>query len=334
LREFLNKVSAFQTKRHVFKLRLREEVHTGGVIIINGTLKNLTPNQEFSLSPHISIDTANPFGSFDINGFPRSYYALEDSKESWYFRMESRPNPIILKPGEKIDYEIRLYPLKAGIYHVHSYFIRNDGHDGIARGETVQVTGSTMTTTGEVVGFYLPLSIGAASMIILSLKARKAANELGFGRIRKGIKMYFAVKASVEVIWLSGLLVWLIMVAYSVLQPFETRLISLVLITTILAAITVSSYITTISKAKLQNFLATITAAASAIFYFFLLFGVSFHFDLTAAAFGYFHNPLVVNPLFLVIAITTNAVVTALLLWKRKEDNITAKAANELTSRQ
>ena len=80
-----------------------QTVETGGVFKISGTLVSVVSSQEFRLSPYVSVDTGNPFYPLDLNGFPRLYYPLHDSTDSWYFRIESNlPNPIVLKPGEKL----------------------------------------------------------------------------------------------------------------------------------------------------------------------------------------------------------------------------------------
>lgn len=311
-----------------------QTVDTGHVIKIKGTLVSTILKHTFKLYPYVSVSTGQPFDSFDINGFPRLYYPFYDSEESWYFKIDSNlTNPVVLEPTQKINYEIRVYPLKAGTYHIHSYFISDEGIDRIGPGQTVQVSGNAMPTSGELIGFYLPLAIGAASLIVLILKARRTARNLGFGRIRRGIKIFFAVKSSIEAIWLTGLVVWVVTVAYHVLQPFETRLLSVIAMTGLIAAITVSGYITTVSKArKLQNSFAISLAIVSAIFYLFLLFGPLYY--LATPAFGYNRNPFHLDPLFLFISIFTNASVAGLLLWKRKESNISSLSTNELATRQ
>lgn len=319
-----------------------QTVDTGQAIKITGTVESTTLKRTFMLYPYVSVSTNSPFGSFDMNGFPRLYYPFYDSEESWYFKINSNlTSPVVLEPGQKINYEIRVYPLKAGIYHIHSYFISDEGIDRVGPGQTVQVNGSTVLTAGEVVAFYLPFAIGAVSLVVLVLRAKRTANELGFGKIRKGIKIFFAVKSSLEAVWLSGLAVWLVLAAYHVLQPFETRLINVIAIIAIISVLTVSSYIATISKARKLNSFAIGVAGASAIFYFLLYFGSPiqlfaspYYFALSTGAFGYNHDPLELDPLFLFIAILTNACVASLLLWKRKEGNIASKSMNELATRQ
>lgn len=251
-------------------------VDTGQVIHITGTLNSITLKQTFILSPYVSVSTTNPFGSFDLNGFPRLYYPFYFSEESWYFKIDSNlTNPVVLAPEQKINYEIRLYPLKAGMYHIHSYFISNEGIDRIGPGATIQVNNDDnnngsleiLPTFGEIIGFYLPLAIGAAGLIILIPVAKRNANDLGFGKIRKGIKIFFAAKSSIESIWISGLAVWLVTVAYPVLQPLETRLVSVIAVIAVIAAITAGGYIATLSKARrLQNSFAVSLSSASAVF--------------------------------------------------------------------
>ena len=225
--------------------------------------------------------------------------------------------------------------MKAGTYHIHSYFLGENGYDKVSSGAVVMVSGSTMPTTGEVTQFYLPLALGAAVMALFVLKARKTAKELGSGRIRKGIRLYFAVKCSLEIVWLTGLIFWIVLVAYPIIQPFETRVASVIAMTAIIASIAVSSCIAGVSKSKkLQNAFAIGTASASAIFYFLLLFGHSFQVDMSARAFGFYDNPFEIRPLFLLVAIIANVTVAVLALKKRKEALRAGKSFGEITSKQ
>jgi hypothetical protein len=326
----------FPYVRLEFEQFSNQKVDTGQVIKITGTVKSITSKPTFVLSPYVSVDTYQPFDSFDINGFPRLYYPLRDSEESWYFKIDSNlTNPVILEPGQTINYEIRVIPLKAGMYHIHSYFLSNEGIDRVGPGQTVQVNGSAMPTVGEIVGFYLPLAIGATTLIFFVPRARRTANELGLGKIRKGIKIFFAVESSLEAIWLSGLVAWLVLAAYHVLQPIETRLIGVIILIAVIGAITVGGFIIAGSKNKKhQNGFAVGLASASAIFYFLLQFGSPYYLGLSAAAFGYNHSPFELDPLFLLVAILTNANAAALLLWNRKEGDISSTSTNELATRQ
>ncbi|MGI0020671.1 MAG: hypothetical protein ACREAY_09405, partial [Nitrososphaera sp.] len=132
-----------------------------GVLTITGTIKNRYHDHELRLVRYVSVDArpSNPFGSFELNDLLLSYYPLYNAHASWYFKTEydNQPNIIIIKPREEIDYEIKAYPLKAGVYHVHSSFVFdyvNDGeyryYQSVGRGETVTVVGSHMMTAGEV----------------------------------------------------------------------------------------------------------------------------------------------------------------------------------------
>jgi len=298
-----------------------QRVETGQVIKITGAVQSITSKPTFVLSPYVSVDTDQPFDSYEVNGFPRLYYPLHDSEESWYFKIDSNlTNPVVLEPGKRIGYEIELIPLKAGVYHIHSFFLSNDGIDRVGPGQTVQVIGSTLPTLGEILGFYLPIAIGATTLIFFVPKARRTANEQGFGKIRKGINIFFAVESSLEALWLSGLVVWLVIAAYHVLQPFETRLIEVIILIALVGAITVCGLIIAASnKRKHQNAFAIGFACTIAIFYFLLQFGSPFYLGLSAAAFGYNHNPFELDPLFFLIATLTNANAAALLILHRKE---------------
>jgi hypothetical protein len=265
----------------------------------------------------------------------RAFYPLYNDPANWYFRVEYNvTTPIVLKPGEQLNYEIRAYPLKAGTYHIHTFLVSDDRltynkhmAQFIARGQTVVVTGSSMPTIGEVTQLYLPFTIGTATLSFLIIRARKIAKENQLGKVQKGIRIYFAAKAAIETVWISGLIFWLVIAAYSILYPLETRLLTVLSMITIIAVITTGSYAAVIAKSqKVQRVVAIATAGASAAFCFLLLFG-----DIDDGGFGYNRAQFDVNGLILLLAIIVNPIVVVLSLAKRKESH---KSKSEVPSRQ
>lgn len=258
--------------------------NNGGVITITGTLQNLDTQHAVKLIPYISVQSSNPFGFSYIPILLHSYYPIYEDPSSWYFRTESNlTTPFIIHPNEEVGYQIKVYPLKAGLYHIHSFFlsdiVRNNHYlDGVAAGQIVSVSGgSSLPTTGEIAQLYLPLAIGAAAIAFMVTKAIKITKEKGESRsnrmMRGGVRIYFAVKSSLETVWLAGLLSWLVLAAYPTLQPFaETRFVSLLTIIAIIAAITVGGYIAAIAKSRKIQSIAAIGAASATIIFYVLMF--------------------------------------------------------------
>jgi hypothetical protein len=307
------------------------------ILVIRGTLQSIV-NREITLSPYVSVSTSEPFRSSELQYLLRNFYPLYNDPANWYFRIEYNVStPIVLKPGEQVDYEIKAYPLKAGIYHIHTFLVSDDRYSYnkhlsqfVARGQTVVVTGSSVPTMGEITQLYLPFAIGAVTLSFLILGTRRIAKQNHLGKVRKGIRIYFAVKAAIETVWLWGILFWLAMAAYPILYPLETRLVSVLSMTAIIAAITAGSYFAAVAKSqKVQRVVAIATAGASAVFCFLLLFG-----DIDDGGFGYNRAQFDVNGLILLIAIIVNSIIAILALVKRSETHKSRRFTSEIPSRQ
>jgi hypothetical protein len=75
----------------------------------------------------------------------------------------------MLGPGETSNYEIRVQPLKEGVYHIHSYFKSGQGLSFTARGSTVAASGSDDVTAGEIREFYVPVAGSFAAIVVLAV---------------------------------------------------------------------------------------------------------------------------------------------------------------------
>jgi hypothetical protein len=106
----------------------RVAVNAGGsdgsdIIRITGSVRNVS-EQEFKVSPYVFVTPGQFVDSQGIRhggGASTFYYLVSEiypphrDTASWYFAVEhDLPNPLVLEPGGSAEYEIRLYPLKAG----------------------------------------------------------------------------------------------------------------------------------------------------------------------------------------------------------------------------
>lgn len=297
----------------------RNSIDMDDVLVIKGTLES-TVNREVELYPYVSVDPGRPNDRSDPSDWPRSAYPLYYDPASWYFRIEYNiSSPLVLQPGEELDYEIRAYSLKTGDYHVHTLLVSDEKYSYnrhllqfVGRGQTVLVAGPDMPpTTGETTQFYAPLAIGAAALFFLFMMARKVA-KADPGRIRIGVRYYFAAKASIETVWLSGILIWLASTAYAILYPLETRLFHVLGTTAIIAAIAAGSYVATIAKPRLQRMFAIGTAAASFAFYLLLPY-------IDTGGFGWFRGQFDVDYSIMTAALVVNGAALVLSLMPLKK---------------
>jgi hypothetical protein len=280
-----------------------------GVLQITGTLRSKYYHTELRVVPYVSIGPyeSNPFGSSDLNNLLRLFYPVYNDPVSWYFRVESNlTNPIVIKPGEELNYEIKVYPLKAGTYHVHSTFVYDYLSEGRYRfyqstgyGQSVTVAGPSTPTVGEIAQLIIPFSIGAILLPLTILKIRAAAGQESppsggnsRSKLRLGIRLYFAVKASLESVWLAGLLSWFVLVAYPAFHSIETRVIFMAGMIVIVAAIAAGGYIAAFARSiRVQTIFAIGTAVASILVYF-LLDVVSFYLFYNAGGIPFAYNLL------------------------------------------
>jgi hypothetical protein len=303
-------------------------IGTNDVLVIRGTLES-TVNREVELYPYISVDPGRPNDRSDPSDWPRSAYPLYYDPASWYFRIEYNiSSPLVLQPGEELDYEIRAYPLKTGNYHVHTLLVSDEKYSYnhhllqfVGRGQTVIVAGGNVQPTmGEIAQFYMPLAIGAAALSFLVMVARKMA-KADSGKIRKGVRYYFAAKASIETVWLSGIMIWLASAAYQILYSLETRLFHVLGTTAIIAAIAAGSYVAAIARPRLQRMFAVGAASVSFAFYLLLPY-------IDTGGFGWFRGQFDVNYSIMTAALIVNGAVLILSIMPRKEAKA-SKFANE-----
>jgi hypothetical protein len=182
---------------------------------------------------------------------------------------------------------------------------------------------------GEVTQLILPFAIGAIAIPVMVLKTRKAAKSDTRSRMREGIRLYFAVKASLEPSWLAGLLLWFFFAAYPAFHLLESRILSMIGMIALIAAITVSGYIAAIAKSKkTQNIFALGTAIASVVFYYLLNLisfyawvngGASYYDLLPTSGVGYNYNAFELNSLVSLIGFAANAVVAVMSALVRRE---------------
>lgn len=252
------------------------QVDTGGFITITGTVRNVS-EQQFELLPYILIDRTELIESDGTRrGQIPFYHSLltiiyppYKDPASWYFKVEhSLTSPFPLQSGDQVDFEIRAYPLKSGAYHVHSYFISDEGAF-IGRGQTIVVTGSASPTVGEISELYLPFAIGLAAAVVLILRAVLVSRK--HNRAERVVRIFFAAKSSFETVWLTGILFWLATASY--LVSLEARYTLVLLTSAALASITFGGYAASTIKSR-SHYLkfAVGTSIATAVFYFILTF--------------------------------------------------------------
>lgn len=248
----------------------------GGFITIRGTLvSNIM--REVEMSPYIVVTPSEAIDAQGVRHGVPPYHNLLNfiyppyrDQSSWYFRMEhSMPSSFVLGPGEGMDYEIRVYPLKAGSYHVHSYFVAKD-FAAIGRGQTIIVSGSSAPTAGEFMQLYLPFAIGVASLALLVLGIMRARAR---SAREKAARIYFAAKSSFETVWLAGILSWAAASPY--MYSIDTRFAFAAATAVALALVAAGGYSFAVARAR-QPMLAMATSIATAAFYSFLLFGEPF----------------------------------------------------------
>ena len=247
---------------------------------MTGTLASLA-TERIEMSPYIFVTLSEVIDANGVRQEVPPYYDLlafiyppYRDQSSWYFRVEHRlPSSIVLEPGERVDYEIRIYPLKAGAYHVHSFFL-SENFPRLGIGQTIIVTGSGAPTTGEITQLYLPLALGLASFAILMLRVMQISRKTSAHFTREKVaRVYFAAKSSFETVWLAGVLFWLAS-AMPYLPAIEARCAFVLSASAALAAIIVAGYASAIIMPKTRHLaFAMATSAITAAFYFALLFG-------------------------------------------------------------
>lgn len=291
-------------------------VDTDGFVTIKGTVVNRS-EQQFELSPYIFAQRTDVTFSGDswrgevppYEGPLRVVYPPYRDTSSWYFEVEhSLPSPLVLQSGDRVDFEIKVYPIKAGVYHIHSYFVAEKGAF-IGRGQTVVVGGSTAPTNGEIGQLYLPFALGVAAAAVLMPRAVSVSRKSS--RAERVARIFFAAKASFETIWLSGVLLWLSTTSY--FAPLEARYAFMLLATATLASITFGGYVASIARPRIRYMTFAVgTSAATAVFYFVLAFG---------NLFDAYKTPLfVIDGLVSLIAIIANVLMaTYVLILLRRE---------------
>ncbi|AIF83690.1 hypothetical protein NTE_01628 [Candidatus Nitrososphaera evergladensis SR1] len=252
----------------------------GGFIAVTGTLTSLA-TERIKVSPYIFVTPSEWVGANGVRHGTLPYYDLlafiyppYRDQSNWYFRVElnNLPSSIVLEPGEKVDYEIQIYPLKAGAYHVHSFFLsENFARSGL--GQTILVTGSSAPTTGEITQLYLPLVLGLTSFVILIIRIMQISRENAHLARERIARVYFAAKSSLETMWLAGVLFWLATAA-PYFPAIESRYAFALSASAVLAAIVIGGYVSAAAKQNARHLaFAIMTSAVSAAFCFALLFG-------------------------------------------------------------
>lgn len=303
-------------------------IDTDGFVTITGSLKSVS-EQQFKLSPYILVERADwvysegawrgqmpPFHDLLITTYP-PYRDVA----SWYFEVEhSLAGPITLQSGDQIDFEIRAYPLKSGIYHVHSYFISDEARFW-GRGQTIVVTGSAVPTAGEVTQLYLPFAIGLAAGTILILQAASVSRKQN--RLERTVRIFFAAKSSFETAWLSGVLFWLATTSY--ISSVETRFVLVLSALAVLASITFGGYAASIVKSRTRHLkFAVGTSVATAAFYFILTFSNTF---------DQYRVPQFTPDAFVsFVAVVVNALVATYLLIVQRRERGKVSPTNRIAS--
>lgn len=286
-------------------------ISTTQLVIISGKVESRL-DKEVKLSPYIyvtpkvAIERPDDSSVIDLQAYPyllNQIFPPYRDHSTWYFSVEnSLPNPLILGPEESVPYEIKLYPRKAGMYHVHSYFVSSDGAY-LGRGQTVEVTGDSVPTFEEITQFYVPLAGGGAALAVLTLYSMRGVPA---GSMReKAIRICFAIKASYETTWVLGIAFWLA-AASTYLLTLERTYVTSVALTLILAAITSGGYAAALSMRRSQRLFAIATSAATVIFYLALVNLQSSHLGVPFVQFS--HDALVLS-----VAVFGNAVLVAVI---------------------
>lgn len=308
-----------------------ERVSTeGGVVTITGTLVNVGTDR-IEMSPYIAVTPSEVIDAEGrhLDGVPPYYELLRfiyppyRDQSSWYFRVDHSlsSSSVVLEPGEKIDYHVKIYPLKAGAYHVHSFFL-SEKFPRLGIGQTIMVTGSSAPTTGEMTQLYLPFAIGAATFAVLMLRVVRISKQGAHSNRERIVRAYFAAKSSFETVWLAGVLFWLTMWA-SYLYPIGERFTFALSASAALAIIIILGYasVLTLSKARQSIFAAT-ASGTTAAFYIALLFG-------DALGYSSYREPQFYVDGFVsfIVAIANSliAIYFAIMAWK--ERNRSAKVA-------
>lgn len=134
---------------------------------MTGSVRNVS-DTPYELSPGVF---ATPHETDPFEPLLDSIYG---NRADWYFTIEhATPDPLILGPGETSSYEIRVQPLKKGIYHIHSYFKSEQGLSFMARGSTINAEGPDAATAGEIREFYFPIAGGLAAIAVLAVMAKR-----------------------------------------------------------------------------------------------------------------------------------------------------------------
>lgn len=247
-------------------------IDTDGFVTIRGSVTNLS-EQQIKLSPYVLVDRADLVSSGDAwrgqvppyDGLLRVVYPPYRDVSSWYFEVKHNlESPLTLQSGEQVDFEIKAYPLKSGVYHVHSYFVSDNGSFW-GRGQTIVVDGSAAPTAGEVYQMYLPFATGLAAAAILIPRAASISRK----KAERAVRTFFAAKSSFETVWLSGVLFWLATTSY----VLETRSAFVLSALPVLASITLAGYAASIVKSRAHHTkIAVGTSISTAAFHFILTF--------------------------------------------------------------
>lgn len=88
----------------------------------------------------------------------------------WYFKYDSDPTQISIIEGEALDFQITVFPLKEGKYHIHTFLPETEKQCRWGPGQTMIISGSSELTSGEILGLYgpatiFPISLGVTLLI-------------------------------------------------------------------------------------------------------------------------------------------------------------------------
>jgi hypothetical protein len=242
----------------------------GELGIINGELENFNEDElRLTIKLYVTPSQTHTADDTQLGEIPWYYQYLSTvyppfrDQSVMYFRFESMPDSVVLEPGESKPYEIKFYPLKAGVYHVHTNVVTEDG-SRIARGQTIIVDGEGGYTEGEIFQLYIPVTLFLATAAIMTMILIRIIRPSGWKDIF--VRFFFVFKSSYETMLLSG-------VAFSLLLTPYLPINSLALVVGLavaLGAIIIGSYISVVARSH-NRIIAISTSAATVIFYFVLL---------------------------------------------------------------
>lgn len=283
------------------------KLSTNEELLITGTIRNVR-NQTQEFVPNLLVVYSSYGGSDNevksltspYAGLLELFYPPYRESPTWNFRIEhSLPSPFILQPHESKEFQVRVFPLKAGYYHVHSTFVSDEG-PAVSRGASVLVTGQTSPTSGEIALVYVPLGLGATALIVLSILTTRRSRGLGFKE--KVVRYFFVIKSSFETLWLSGIMFWMAIALPAYLYSLEQTNAMLAAVLIGLAAITIGGYFAVITKPSTQQRIIAIGTCIGTI---------AFYIALEYAGFGdrrFYYYPQINPYAFGTFAIVANFV--------------------------